>query len=75
MTRLQETHLRLSTTLPSRTHQRRWDDVKEHHDQLKKPIALKNGRRFESLSAAMRGLKCSITKLYNLLDTGGARYL
>lgn len=72
-----DVHLHLMQTLPVRTHHGQFPrPTKEEHGErtVRRPIEV-NGRRYRSLTSAMKALGCSITKLYNMLDTGKAKYV
>lgn len=75
--RASDVHFRLMQTLPVRTHHGQFPrpSKEEHGERANRKAIEVKGRRYRSLTSAMKALHCSITKLYNMLDTGKAKYV
>ena len=77
MSPVMEAHLRLLSTLPKRTHEARLRDVANPDPgaaRKRRGIAVQ-GREYASVRDACKGEKTSTTTLYNMLDSGKAKYL
>lgn len=75
--KIRDTHLDLSTRLPSRIVPERVVKVARTtvgNSHGERPIEIE-GVPYASITAARRALKCGVKKIYDSLDDGTAKYL
>ena len=75
ITRQSEAHARMLKELPVHTHERIYSTTLHYRPcGAGKPVEV-NGVQYKSVSSAKRALSCGLTRLYNMIAMGKARYV